>query len=839
MYQDGRKCCKIIFQCKTEMINILTEFETRGNLVHLKPDKKFLIEKNIKYKFIVNTKDNPIPHDKVFPIDSKDVVDVPRKIFADIEVDSGGDINFPSGDNAIHPVISISYVLWNGKIVWTVLHPEERKDEIWKTENENPLLNNLDVHVKFFKSEIDLLHYFGEIQREYQSYIVAGWNFLRFDIYYLIGRCKELNIPPEVLSISHWIKYKKHFDTEGKDVVKVFTNQSYFIDVMEAFIRFYQEKFKHNDLDYIAKEILGLRKIELNEPIRKVYSSDLKKFMNYNVTDSLLVKMIDEKTGMFEFYETRRKRRGISISDVFKTIIPIDSSLLYFAEKEKIALPDVRISNEKDTLKGALVYTDNMKILEYAGMFDFKAEYGSIAASLNCSPRTKVKKEKLYKKLSEAYKEYKDSSFKNKPVILEGYTYSPGKGKPIFFENKKDCFERKFLMDVFVNREKYFKIKYQYKKDSKEYKLFDIFEQDIKLDGNGLYGAWKNKYFRLCDVDCSQAITGIGRIILENTRSFFNSINSNVGLSDTDSADCEILEKTPENAVKRGYELQSLLENETNNFVQKNFLFGKKNGYTNGFDPEQENVDTHWIFAKFEKLFNPMIITGKKKHYAYRLIWQDGKYLEKPKYTIKGFECVQRNVSPVLKEAQQEIIYEILDRKIKNSNDLILIVKNYKKKLKNIDIDLIAMTGGYKNEVSSYKNVEKGYLPPLNAQAMCNSIQNFKITFEPQSRFKVIKVIKKKITKEMILEKKLDSKKYNQTEIYLNGLSIHFKQDVVAYNNKKELPEDFFDYFSIDSNFYFNDLILKKNEVFLEMFNVNAIVFSNQTQLTNFGGNNN
>lgn len=834
-YTNGKKCSKVYFDSTSEMeriINVENVDNSDYGLTKLKPAIKFLLDKKIKYRFAVNpAKVGPTNHNKVIAI-STDNVDNPKVIYADIEVDNEGDIQFPSGDRAIHPVISASFVCPNDDIYWICLDTDlevEKKEEIWDLTDELINPTGRKVNVILYKDERELLKFFGEIQRKYQSYVMTGWNFIRFDAYYLIGRAKVLGLKPDVIAISNFLRYRKFIKEDGRENVNVYTFKSYYVDCMQAFIDYYPEKQKYNSLNAISKFILGdeYSKFEMNMSISESYQKDKKSLMYYNVIDSILVKMIDEKARILKFFELRRKKRGLSIADIFGTIKPIDHSLLYFAEEYKVALPDERVSTEKGNLKGAEVYTEGLKVFPYAGMYDYKSEYPSIAASHNCSSTTLVEDPKLYKKLNQAYNHYKKSDYKSKPKILDNYTYSPGQGNAIFFENITDSFERKFFMNSFEERTYYFNKKYTYPVGSIEYNLYDALEVDSKLDGNGLYGAWKNRYFRLSKLDCARAITGTARNQLRRLRiNSEENLKKKVALSDTDSADIGFEDKglTDKKAVELGYEIEKKIMEDMNQYVQKVFLFGSKNGHVDGFDINKDNTNTHWTFAKFEKLFKPFLTTGKKKNYAYKEIWKDGRFHEKPKYVVKGFPCIKRDASPILKTTQMKLIRHILDSPDKyEKTKVIKYIKSLKRKMyKKIDIDELSIAGYYKQRVSEYSAVGKGNLPPIHAQAMCNSMANFGINFEPLNRFNYLRV------------KRIKAGKYDKTSIVLDGANIIFDGKVVGYNRKDELPKDFFEYFEPDYEFIYDRVIIKKNEIFFKLMGINPVVLKGQSLISDF-----
>ncbi len=847
-YEDDVKCSKVYFRSTSEMEKIISnEKITRANLRYLKPDRKFLLDKNIRYKLIINSDERPVEPDQIFPLDV-DEIDKVQTIYCDIEVDSEGDLKFPTGDNAIHPVITISYECPNGDIIWTCLDDtieELQKEVSWnfKTVIENlkikkekkellkEYLNHIkpekqNIRVIFYKNESDMLRFVGEVQREYESYLLTGWNFLRFDMYYLIGRCKVLGIRKEVLAIQNYLRHSKTHDDTGRDIVKVWTSKSYIIDALEAFIKYYPENLKYNGLNDVASEVLGpkFKKLEMPFSIRKAFKKDRKMLMVYNVIDSVLVRMIDEKIRLFTFYELRRKKRGLTIADVFAQIKPIEASLLYFAEESNVALPNHHIKERTVKLKGADVFTEKATIFPFAFMVDFRSEYPSIAASLNCSRRTLVKDEVLRNKLATAYKSYKKGGYKKLPMILKGFTVAPGQGKLIFFDNTYDCFEKKFLMRGMKQREKYANIANQYDFDSIEYMIYHAYEQNEKLDGNALYGSWANKYFLLGEIQCGQAITSVGRALLAHQRKFIFSLGHRVAISDTDSADfgLEIDDLTKEEAVKKGYEVEKVLAKEMNQYVKKILLFGSKNGYMEGFEYEDDNTNTQWIFAKFEKLFSPMITTGKKKYYCYKEIWRDGRFLKVPKYIVKGLPCIKRDASPIFRDAQFGLIKHLLDEKMEFKPKVEKFIKNFRKKMETSPIDYLATTGAYKTEVTEYKAVQKGNLPPHHASAMCNSMANFGITFEPISRFKIIRV------------NRIKGGKYNKESILINGINVKFQNHSIAFNEIDDLPSDFLDYFKPDYDHLYYEVIIKKCEVFFKMLGIDQVVFKGQKQMSDF-----
>lgn len=835
-YKTKKAMWKVYFPCRNEMKKILSyENIEDANFVDAKSDFKALLDLGIKYKFFIKEKKRPLEAKDIRRIITDDIDDtIEKTIYCDIEVDSEDDLEFPTGDKAIHPVISASFVCPGDDLYWICLDEtieQDVEEEIMELKDGLIYPNGKEVVVRYYKYEKDMMYFFGDIQKRYDSMIMAGWNFKRFDYWYLINRCKMLKISPKVLFVSDYVMYKKVYKANNREDVDIYTSDSYILDGLDALLRKQREKYRYNGLNDVSARVLGdeYGKYDMEMSIAMAWKKNKKKLMFYNVIDSVLVKLIDQKIGLFRFFELRRKKRGLCIADVFSTLKPITASLCYFAEEVKVALPDSKY-NKPSKLKGADVHTAPLSVFDWVVMLDFKSEYPSIIASSNCSASTIVEDPDLQMKLEQAYGNWSmhdNYDPESKPEILKNYTISyipddldPQLDQFVFFNNEEDSFDRKFVMKNMIDRENYFKKKNQYQIDSLEYNIYDEYENDVKLDGNSLYGAYGNQFFILSNYKIANSITSTARILLDEQRNYIIGLGYPVAISDTDSADFGIMKKriNIDEAIAEGYSIEEKLKNHMNDFTQTKFLFGTKNGYFEGFDLNKNNTDTHWIYAKFEKLYGPMLTTGKKKRYACKLVWKDGKKLNIEKYDIKGFQCVKRDSMLILKTVQETVIKKILNRE--DRLKIIKYIHAAKKFISKAPLLKLSKTANYKNRLENYKSVAKGYLPPLAAQAMANAMVNFGIQFELFSRFNYVRI------------KRIKSGKYDKSFVNLRGKIVKFKQDSVAFNKEDELPKDFFDYFRIDEKYVFDDVILKQCEDLLKVKKINPIIFSGQTLLT-------
>jgi len=162
--------------------------------------------------------------------------------------------------------------------------------------------------------------------------------------------------------------------------------------------------------------------------------------------------------------------------------------------------------------------------------------------------------------------------------------------------------------------------------------------------GQSYYGVAGYPRFRLYDREMGRAVTATGRAVIEHTRDAVEEEGYEVVYGDTDSTLVELGEGSLDTLVERGETLESVV-----------------NESYDGFAVERFNAHEHRWEIEFEKLYERFFQAGRKKRYAGKLVWKDGKGLDEPDLDITGFEYKRSDVSEVTKEVQQEVIERILD----------------------------------------------------------------------------------------------------------------------------------------------------------------------------------
>ena len=132
-------------------------------------------------------------------------------------------------------------------------------------------------------------------------------------------------------------------------------------------------------------------------------------------------------------------------------------------------------------------------------------------------------------------------------------------------------------------------------------------------------------------------------ISVADNQNFVDAVGGIV-LHNTDSTLVELGDGSPDELVERGEALESVVNESYDSFALESF-----------------NAETHMWEIEFEKLYERFFQAGRKKRYAGKLVWKDGKALGTPDLDITGFEYKRSDVAPVTKEVQQEVIEMILD----------------------------------------------------------------------------------------------------------------------------------------------------------------------------------
>ena len=207
-----------------------------------------------------------------------------------------------------------------------------------------------------------------------------------------------------------------------------------------------------NRLDYVASQVVKLKKIKYNGGLQELYENDYKKYVYYNIVDSCLVYYIDQKIKSMEVLLTLA---NITKMPLYKAASPVAMTEALMArklmEENKRIGTEPREDNKKDgKYAGAFVKEPISGFYGGVSAFDFASLYPSIMRQFNISPDSYIE---------QVSKEEIDEKRKNKNIIVceNGVVYK-----------NEDSVLKQILSDLYNQRKEYKAKSFEYFKKADE-----------------------------------------------------------------------------------------------------------------------------------------------------------------------------------------------------------------------------------------------------------------------------------------------------------------------------------------------------------------------------------
>jgi len=240
---------------------------------------------------------------------------------------------------------------------------------------------------KKFNSEYDMVYTF--LMKFLPKFpMMTGWNFINYDWLYITNRAKILNIDISEVSMTQSLDRNN-----GRPLHIGILDYMALYDKYDRSVRVKES----NALDYVAGEVLKVKKIKYNGSLQDLYEDDFVKYAYYNVVDSVLVYYIDQKLKSMEVLLTLS---NITQMPLYRASSPvaITESLIarkLLEEKKRIG---VEYGNEESTKNaqyaGAYVKDPIVGYHKGVAAFDFASLYPSIMRQFNISPDSYIEKVK-------------------------------------------------------------------------------------------------------------------------------------------------------------------------------------------------------------------------------------------------------------------------------------------------------------------------------------------------------------------------------------------------------------------------------------------------------------
>ena len=496
--------------------------------------------------------------------------------------------------------------------------------------------------VNIFDKETEMLRSFAAYITERDPDILSGWNFVEFDIPYIMNRMEKLGLSATDLLAR----------LRGMTERNALRGRALF-DLLTAYKKMHGTLRESYRLDAVAEAEVGERKVRYTGTISGLWKENPRLLVEYNFKDVELCVAINKKNNIIGFYREIARYVGCPLDKTLNSSSVIDVYVLRKASGRYV-LPSKGFANAEE-FEGATVFEPSRGVRENVIVLDLKSLYPMAMMTINASPETKDPKGEL--------------------VAPNG----------IRFRKQPDGLTRSIIADLLRERDERKALRNKFPFGSPEYIVYDMQQNVLKVIMNTYYGVSGYTRFRLFDREIGSAVTSVGRAIIEHTRRVIEGLGHKVIYGDTDSCMVQLPQDYDRNATI-----------DTARVIEKAL-----NASYSDFAKKELNADTHYFSIKFEKIYARFFQAGKKKRYAGQLVWKEGKDVNET--DIVGFEIRRSDTPQITKVVQKRIMELILSGAGYNEVKAYLsdIIKKYRAGA--FSLDEIGIPGGIGKGLNEYE----------------------------------------------------------------------------------------------------------------------------------------
>ena len=459
-----------------------------------------------------------------------------------------------------------------------------------------------------YPTEREALAAFVDRVRALDPDVLTGWNVIDFDLNVLARIARRTRTPLHLGRDAGTVRVRPARGYFGSGQASI--PGRLVLDGMDL-LRGAFQRFDDYSLNGVASEVLGEGKVELDaggdraggnraDDILARYRDDLPTFAEYARTDARLALEIVEKLDLVTLAVARSRLTGMTPDRVAASIASFDFLYLSALRRRRVVAPTVHSSDADVSRRqaGGHVFEPVTGIHENVWVFDFKSLYPSVIRTFNIDPLGFVDGADAE---TDLVRLADDACFRRQPAILPA-----------------------ILDELFPQRE------------AAKRTGDAIASQAIKILMNSFYGVLGTPACRFHNVAIANAITGMGRHLLQWSKRWFEARGFEVLYGDTDSV-----------FVRSGF---SATEARTAGPALTQDLNAAIAEYIDGKWQVQSRLE-----MEFEKLYLKLFLpsvrhggAGARKRYAGLV---DGQ--EVVEFT--GMEVVRRDWTDLAKDVQREL----------------------------------------------------------------------------------------------------------------------------------------------------------------------------------------
>lgn len=533
--------------------------------------------------------------------------------------------------------------------------------------------------------------------------IISGWNSDGFDMPYIFNRVSKVLGESALKRLSPWgiVNSREGKDLHGNRNIEVNIYGISSLDYLKLYKKFTYTPRKFYKLDHIASVELEKRKIQFDGTHEKLSQDNYQLYIDYNITDVEIVKMLDDKLQLFLLAVGMAYSSRINFDDVFGPVKTWDAIIFNELKHKNIVIPSQK-RHDRQPYEGAYVKEPIPGFYKWVVSFDLTSLHPMLMNQYNISPET-IRGRAPHVNIDDyvsGVAVVEDPQF---ATAANGMQYTkefkgiiPTVALKVFNDRKR---YKSMEMDMANLAEQHTgaeKADYENKEI-----LYNIKQKCLKYQINSLYGALGSPYFRYFNIDNAEAVTvssqlvnrWIERKIDEYLNGFLSEKKNRAIAGDTDSnLFCfdDVVNHFPAFKNKTDEQIVDLL----NQFCEKKII-PVINRATDEL-AEYMNAYDNFMSMKRECIASTGFWTAKKR-YALNVWDKEGIRYKTPKLKIVGLETVKSSTPDFVVPALEECISIILS---KTNSDLFEYVSEFEAKFRSKDYRDIAF-------VSSVNGIDK------------------------------------------------------------------------------------------------------------------------------------
>ena len=303
--------------------------------------------------------------------------------FFDIEVDFDKDNGYSEPADALTPITSIAvYMQWLDQMVCLAVPPKGLSiDEATQIAHEVG-----DTII--FENEKELLKVFLELIED--ADVLSGWNSEAYDIPYTVHRIIKQLGRQEIRKLCLWDEKPKlrKFERGSKELPTYDLIGRVHLDYMQLYKKYNYEERHSYALNAIAEAELNEQKVDYPGTLDQLYNNDFKKFLQYNIQDTMLLHRLDVKLQYIDLCSTIAHANCVLMPTTMGTVAMIDQAAIIEAHQRGLVVPN-KVRHDGDVrAAGGWVATPKKGMQKWVGSADLNSLYPSVIRALNMSPET-------------------------------------------------------------------------------------------------------------------------------------------------------------------------------------------------------------------------------------------------------------------------------------------------------------------------------------------------------------------------------------------------------------------------------------------------------------------